>query len=247
MGRFRGFNVAVAGRCDQRGCAVDLVGLAPGTLTPNYSGTGSGGTLAISNGSSIVASLAFAGNYVNAHFTLDPDGAGGSDVELVPCFCAGTRIATPRGEVAVEDLRAGDRVLTVSGARRKIRWIGHRRVACTGHPRPDQVWPVRIRAGAFGDHQPIRDLLLSPDHAVLRAGDLIPIRYLVNGATVVQEPRDAVTYWHVELDRHDVLLAEGLGCESYLDTGNRSAFAGGGLATTIYRRFGVPIALDAPR
>jgi hypothetical protein len=57
---------------------------------------------------------------------------------------------------------------------------------------------------------------------------LIPIRYLVNGASVVQELFGTVTYWHVEVHRHEVLLAEGLPAESYLDTGNRSAFANGG-------------------
>jgi hypothetical protein len=90
------------------------------------------------------------------------------------------------------------------------------------------VWPVRVRAGAFGDRRPDRDLLLSPDHAVFTGGVLIPVRYLVNGATVIQERVDGLTYWHVELDRHDVILAEGLACESYLDTGNRGAFINGG-------------------
>src|ERR1019366_10641252 len=56
-------------------------------------------------------------------------------------------------------------------------------------------------------------------------GVLIPIRYLVNGRSIAQEARDEVTYWHVELARHDILLAEGLPAESYLDTGNRDAFA----------------------
>jgi hypothetical protein len=55
-------------------------------------------------------------------------------------------------------------------------------------------------------------------------GHLVPIRHLINGVSIVQETRDAVTYWHLELDRHDVVLAEGLACETYLDTGNRSAF-----------------------
>jgi hypothetical protein len=73
---------------------------------------------------------------------------------------------------------------------------------------------------------PRRDLFLSPDHAVFVDGALIPVRYLANGATIVQERRDQVSYWHVELDRHAVILAEGLACESYLDTGNRASFTG---------------------
>ena len=142
-----------------------------------------------------------------------------------PCFAAGTRIATARGEIAVEALRIGDRVLALrTGRFAPVTWIGHRRVDCRGHQRGHDVWPVRIAAGAFAADMPHRDLRLSPDHSVYVDGVLIPVRYLLNGATVVQAPVAGVTYWHVELAAHDVLLAEGLPAESYLDTGNRGAF-----------------------
>ena len=141
--------------------------------------------------------------------------------ELVACFAEGTRILTLRGETAVESLRIGDLVVSAQGPVRPVRWLGHRRIDCRRHERPRDVWPVRVRAGAFGPGRPFRDLLLSPDHAVFVDGLLIPIRYLMNGASVAQENCDDITYWHVELDRHDVLLAEGLPAESYLDTGNR--------------------------
>jgi hypothetical protein len=108
-----------------------------------------------------------------------------------------------------------------------VTWLGHRHVDCRRHPCPADVWPVRVRPGAFGPGRPHRDLLLSPDHAVFHAGVLIPVRHLVDGRAIAQMPRAAVTYWHVELDCHDVILAEGLPCESYLDTGQRSSFAGG--------------------
>ena len=137
------------------------------------------------------------------------------------CYAAGTRILTASGEVAVEALRIGQRVCTAEGEMKPISWIGHRTIV-------GEVWPVRVRAHAFGPGQPHRDLWLSQDHAVLVDGVLIPIRYLVNGATVCQERRDWVTYFHVELAMHDGLLAEGLPAESYLDTGNRAAFANGG-------------------
>jgi hypothetical protein len=68
---------------------------------------------------------------------------------------------------------------------------------------------------------PRRDLLLSPDHAVYVDGALIPIRYLINGRSIVPTASRTVIYYHLELPRHDVLLAEGLPAESYLDTGNR--------------------------
>jgi hypothetical protein len=144
-----------------------------------------------------------------------------------PCFVAGTRIATERGEAAVEALRPGDRVRTRGGFS-PIAWLGRRTLDCRRHPRPQDVLPVRIAPHAFGRSRPARTLYLSPDHAVFVGGALIPVRYLVNGASIAQVAAGRVAYWHVELPRHEVLFAEGLGCESYLDTGNRGAFANGG-------------------
>ena len=163
-------------------------------------------------------------------------GAGGTSLSA-PCFALGTRIATPGGEVAVEALAAGMRVSLARGGVAEVVWVGHRRVDCRRHPRPEEVWPVRVAAGAFGRGMPVRDLLLSPDHAVFAGGVLIPVRHLVNGRTVRQEPADSITYFHVELAVHDVLLAEGLACESYLDTGNRAAFANGGGAMMLHADF----------
>lgn len=147
---------------------------------------------------------------------------------VAACYAAGTRIATHHGTVAIEELRVGERVVTASGALRPIVWLGHRQVDCLRHPCPSDVWPVRVQTHAFAPGQPARDLFLSPDHAVHVGEVLIPVRYLLNGATIAQVPVPAVTYWHVELPVHDLVLAEGLPCESYLDTGNRAAFTGSG-------------------
>ncbi len=146
-------------------------------------------------------------------------------VDNAPCFAAGTLILTDHGEVKVEALAAGERLITLSGETRVIRWIGHRRVSLTGHPRPESVSPVRICAHAFGPGLPRRDLILSPDHAIFQQGVLIPVHTLIDGFSVVQELRTAVTYHHVELECHDVILAEGLPAETYLETGNRKQFA----------------------
>jgi hypothetical protein len=150
-------------------------------------------------------------------------------------------IRTDRGDVPVEALRVGDRVASAFGGMAAVIWLGHRPVDCRRHPKPHDVWPVRVAAGAFGANQPRRDLWLSPDHAVFFGGVLIPIRYLINDATIVQEPVDAATYWHVELPEHGVLLAEGLPCESYLDTGNRGAFANGGGSTMLHPDFALRV------
>jgi hypothetical protein len=107
-----------------------------------------------------------------------------------------------------------------------VTWIGRRSVEPARHARPQDLCPVRIRENAFAPGVPHRDLLLAPEHAVFREGALLPVRYLCNGATIRQEMVAAVVYYHVELDAHDVLLAEGLPAESFLDTGNRTAFGG---------------------
>ena len=144
---------------------------------------------------------------------------------VAPCFAAGTSLATPQGAIAVEALRPGDLLHTAGGAMRTARWIGHRTIDLMRHPDPRRAQPIRIRADAFADGVPARDLWLSPDHAVFDRGRLIPIRLLVNGATIIRETRRrAVTYYHVELDTHDLLLAEGLPAESYLDCNNRGIF-----------------------
>jgi hypothetical protein len=109
-----------------------------------------------------------------------------------------------------------------------VRWVGHRTVNCALAPDPAAVWPIQIKAGAFADQQPTRDLWVSPGHSIFVSGVLIQAEKLVNGVTIVQVPSESVEYWHVELDQHDVLLAEGLAAESYLDQGNRTAFANGG-------------------
>jgi Hint domain len=153
------------------------------------------------------------------------------------CFRAGTPILTTTGPVAVENLRVGTDVRLASGGIAPVVWLGHRRVDCRRHPRPWDVWPVRVGANAFGPDSPRHDVFLSPDHAAFIDGVLIPVRYLLNGATICQQEADEVTYWHVELARHDVLLADGLPCETYLDTGNRDVFENGAAALRLVPEF----------
>lgn len=164
--------------------------------------------------------------------------AAGTITAELACFAAGTKLLTDRGEVPVEALRVGDRLPTLlSGRLAPIRWIGTRTLDTRRHPRPWDVAPVRIRAGAFGPGQPTHDLVLSPDHAVLVDDALVPVRYLLNGATIVQLPPGVITYFHVELDAHDVVSAQGLPAETYLDTGNRAAFENAEGATAMSPEF----------
>ncbi len=154
------------------------------------------------------------------------------------CYARGTMIRTPDGELPVEKLRLGKQVITlVEGQKipQTVTWLGHRRIGLAGHPQPETVAPIRILRDAFADGMPHRDLVVSPDHAIFVDGKLICARQLVNGTTIRQE-RDwtAVDYYHVELDQHSILLAEGLPAESYIDTGNSGFFANSGAPLVLH-------------
>jgi T5SS/PEP-CTERM-associated repeat protein len=142
------------------------------------------------------------------------------------CFASGTLIETVAGPRAVETLAVGDEVVTLLGGPGRIVWVGSRAVDCARHPRPEAVWPVRIAAGAFGENVPERELFVSPDHAVYVDNVLIPAKHLLNGTTIRQVQRRRVVYHHIELAEHNVVLAEGLPAESYLDAGERANFHG---------------------
>ena len=151
--------------------------------------------------------------------------APGDVVAIVACYVAGTRIATPAGEVSVEDLTLEDSVVTASGKRRPIKWIGRRSYAGRFLEANSGIWPVRFNAGSLGKGVPHRDLLVSPEHAMFLDGLLIPAHCLVNGSTIVQERGlERVDYYHVELDSHDILLAEGAAAESFVDDQSRGMF-----------------------
>lgn len=145
-----------------------------------------------------------------------------------PCFLSGTLIATPAGEVPVEELRAGDLVLTADGGVEKIRWVGRVTLA-RRFADPLHGLPVRIKAGALGEGLPRRDLLVSPGHAMFLDGVLVNAGALVNGVTILRETRVAETfqYFHIELDRHALLLAEGAPTESFLDAVENGRFDNG--------------------
>ena len=144
-----------------------------------------------------------------------------------PCFTPGTLILTPDGEARVEDLRAGDLVLTRDRGAQPVRWVGAETVAGTG-----PTAPVLIRAGTFGNR---RDLLVSPQHRMLVRGwraelfagqpeVMVAAVHLVNGRTVARAPRAEVTYVHFMCDRHEIVFAEGAETES-LDPWGQAAAA----------------------
>jgi hypothetical protein len=202
----------------KNGSAIELNGVTINCVSWSQSDHG-GGTLTVRTNHGTEQLDFGTGHYTDANFNHSGDVIGWA------CFAAGTCIDGPDGPVAVENLAAGDLVCVASGAVRPVKWIGFRRLDLARYDDPKIAHPILIEPDAIADDWPRRELLVSPDHAIAIGGKLIPARMLVNGATIrCQTERQSVTYYHVELDTHDVLLAEGLPVESYLDTGNRSMF-----------------------
>lgn len=162
-----------------------------------------------------------------------------TDNRVLACFARGTTILTTRGEVAVEALTSDDRVVTSDGAAQPVRWIGRREVDCTNHPRPEAIRPICVRAHAFGAQGPMRDLYLSPDHAIFVEGVFIPVKHLIDGDSIRQMDVTQVTYYHVELARHSAIYSNGLLTESYLDTGDRASFANASGVMVLHPLFGM--------
>lgn len=237
-----------------QGSTITTVTVGNGSTGNQFTGVNaSATTINIYNGASLLDTISLAsaptsGTFVDWGAATGITGStinSGTDIFLdnAVCFATGTRIRTVDGDAAVEDLAAGDTVMTLSGTElvaRPVQWIGTRRIDLTRHPRPNLAAPVRIRRDAFGDNLPQRDLVVSPDHCLFVDGGLIPAKLLINDMTIVQERNArAVTYYHVELDRHAILLAEGLPAESYLDTGNRAFFSNAGMALVLHPEFTV--------
>ncbi len=181
---------------------------------------GNGTVKVTENGTSLTVHVA--GIAKGEHLQLDANGF------LAICFLEGTHILADGGERKVETLRAGDLVATWQNGQlvpRPVRFVGYRSIKISG-PNAQDAYPVRIRAGAFADAVPHRDLLITQDHCVFVEGRLIPARMLVNGSSIIIDRAiSSFTFYHVELETHGILLAEGLTTESYLDTGNRGNFA----------------------
>jgi hypothetical protein len=143
----------------------------------------------------------------------------------VICFMPGTMIRTPDGEVPVENLKPDDLVCTTDGRTVRANWIGQQTVSTIFSDKM-RVLPIRIKAGALADNVPSRDLLVSPDHALLVEGALIQAGALVNGTSIVREQNvpTIFTYYHVEVDDHSLILAENTPAETFVDNIDRMNF-----------------------
>lgn len=159
-----------------------------------------------------------------SNFTLVADGFGGTEIEPA-CFARGTMILTEAGERPVEALKIGDRVVTRSGRPRPIKWIGRRSYKGALLLRNGDLWPIRVAAGALGPGTPRRDLCLSAKHALCLDGLLVPVECLVNRRSIRRcDCPEEIEYFHIELDSHDVIFAEGAAAETFVDCDTRGIF-----------------------
>ncbi|MGC8536288.1 MAG: Hint domain-containing protein [Rhizomicrobium sp.] len=146
----------------------------------------------------------------------DGGGGGGGDGG---CFLSGTRIRTTDGYRAIETLSPGDMVAARFGGFAAIKAVGSFSLTTAGaaHVGLVHLRPVWVRRGALADNVPSADLCLTASHAVYVDGYLVPIGQLVNGTTIVFDTAvrsQPLRFFHIELDGHDVLDANGAPCES---------------------------------
>ncbi|KDB05285.1 hypothetical protein U879_02405, partial [Defluviimonas sp. 20V17] len=144
----------------------------------------------------------------------------------VPCFTPGTLIATPRGEVPVESLVHGDKVITRDNGIQEIRWVGRRKLDGKELRANKHLQPILVRAGSLGDSLPERDMMVSPNHRLLVANErtalyfdehevLVAAKHVVNNRGIHAVESLSTTYIHFMFDRHEVVLSNGAWTESF--------------------------------
>ncbi|WP_051539743.1 Hint domain-containing protein [Sulfitobacter sp. 20_GPM-1509m] len=154
-------------------------------------------------------------------------GGGKDDCDPVPCFTPGTRVYTPAGSIAVEDVRPGDHLLTRDSGMQQVVWVGRRTLSAAEIAADPALAPIRIARGSLGDDLPCRDMLVSPQHRFLVRGPglavefsepemLVPATGLRTRQGVSQiAPDTGVSYIHLLFKRHEIVLSDGLWTESF--------------------------------
>lgn len=225
-----------------------IVDGSPVTLG-TISGLGGGGS---GSGTWNLSVATPAGMDPNAAYTFEITNGQGTTYTTsgftVTCFYPGTLIATADGEKAVEDLKVGDLVATADGRLMPVRWLG-KQVVSRLFTDELRALPVRIKAGALAEGLPRRDLLVSAAHAMHVGGVLVHAGALVNGSSIVREydVPQTITYYHVEVEEHALLLAEGAATESYVDNVDRGAFSNYAEYVALYGNASVIREMDLPR
>ena len=213
------------------GVGADLVLNNPGSVAGSVTNFGPGDTIDLVGLESVSYSdglLSFSGG----SFPLSLTNPGSLSISVnngtvsisALCFCANTLISTPSGERPVQELAVGDMVTTHRGAARRIVWVGSGKVLAT-QGRRNAATPVIVGQSALADNVPNRDLRVTKGHSLYIDDVLIPVEFLVNHRSIYWDDNaQEVELYHIELETHDVLVANGAPAESYRDDGNRWLF-----------------------
>lgn len=149
-----------------------------------------------------------------------------SGARVTPCFTQGTLIATPRGELPAELLKAGDKVVTRDNGIQEIRWVGQNALSWRELQMMSYLKPVLLREGALGHGLPERDMMVSPNHRILVSNELtalhfdepevlVAAKHLIGGLGMHEVNSFGTTYIHFLFDRHEILLSNGCWSESF--------------------------------
>jgi hypothetical protein len=232
-------NMTVSGISDQSAGGIQTAFVDPESATSlptgtNFDSQGTNDTLSLNGDPTGLNTTASVGSLQFAEPSFVAAGGVGHSFDIIPsdpssddpvCFMAGTMIATPGGAARVETLAIGDLVLISDGVAKPVIWLGRQTVS-RRFADPLRILPIRVKSGALAENVPSRDLLVSPDHALLVDGVLIQAGALVNGVSIVRESRvpEVYTYYHVELADHSLILAENVPAETFVDNVDRMAF-----------------------
>ncbi|WP_299357083.1 Hint domain-containing protein [uncultured Shimia sp.] len=147
-----------------------------------------------------------------------PGGGSGSGGGVpFPCFTRGTLIATPEGDLPIESLQVGDAVTTMDNSSQIIRWIGRRRLWAS-----KTLAPIIFPAGTLDNTSqlsvsPSHRILVTGWHAELVSGNLevlVAAKHFQRFEGVHQAKPGIVEYFHILLDRHEIIFANGQAAES---------------------------------
>lgn len=156
------------------------------------------------------------------------------------CFLKGTKIRTAEGERKVEDLAVGDLLPTQFGGVRPIQWVARFAYKKSDPAKPWARYsrPVRIARSALAPGVPHADLFVTSSHALFIDDALVPACNLINGTTItlyVADEFDELEFFHIKLEAHDVIYAQGAQCETQLTVSETASnFA------EYYRAYGAP-------
>lgn len=217
-----------------------------GQLSETYQTGANGlGTLVVSSGVSTVGHLQFENPSLSSNSFVINNLGGGIEQIAVSCFVEGTPIRSLGLDKPVECLRIGDLVDTHDGRSVLIKWIGKRRISGTIS---FDDFPISFPRGSLGNGLPTCDMGISSDHALFVGGVLIPAGLLCNKVIRRVDPGESVTFYHIECERHEVILAAGVPVESFVDIHSRDGFDNSDEYRALYgSRLAPPITEYAPR